>query len=95
VTTDSRHSHPVAANELNRDFTASAPNKVWVTDITYIWTWEGWVYLATVIDLFSRRVIGWGVADHLRTLVDKRSGVNLRMDPAKRPNHDSADSNIR
>lgn len=61
VTTDSRHSHPVAANVLQRNFTASAPNKVWVTDITYIWTREGWMYLAAILDLFSRRVVGWSM----------------------------------
>jgi putative transposase len=61
VTTDSRHSHPIAANELNRNFTASAPNKIWVTDITYIWTREGWMYLAAILDLFSRRVVGWSM----------------------------------
>jgi len=69
VTTDSRHSHPVAANELNRNFTASAPNKIWVTDITYIWTREGWLYLAAILDLFSRRVVGWSLDSHIdRTL---------------------------
>jgi putative transposase len=61
VTTDSRHSLPVAANQLNRNFTASAPNKIWVTDITYIWTREGWLYLAAILDLFSRRVVGWSM----------------------------------
>jgi len=57
VTTDSRHSLPIAANLLNRDFTVSVPNKVWVSDITYIWTREGWLYLAAILDLFSRRVV--------------------------------------
>jgi putative transposase len=61
VTTDSRHSHPVAANRLQRDFTASAPDTVWATDITYIWTREGWMYLAVILDLFSRRVVGWAM----------------------------------
>lgn len=61
VTTDSRHSHPVAANMLQRNFTASAPNKVWVTDITYIWTREGWMYLAAILDLYSRRIVGWSM----------------------------------
>jgi putative transposase len=69
VTTDSRHSLPVAANALNRDFSVSAPNKVWVTDITYIWTREGWMYLAAILDLFSRRVVGWSMDSYLdRTL---------------------------
>ena len=61
VTTDSRHSHPIAANQLQRNFTTSAPNKVWVTDITYIWTREGWLYLAAILDLYSRRVVGWSM----------------------------------
>ena len=61
ITTDSRHSHPVAPNELKRNFTAPAPNKVWVTDITYIWTREGWLYLAAILDLYSRRVVGWSM----------------------------------
>jgi len=70
VTTDSRHSHPIAANELQRNFTAPAPNKVWVTDITYIWTREGWMYLAAILDLFSRRVVGWSMDSCIdRTLV--------------------------
>jgi putative transposase len=79
VTTDSRHSHPVAANELNRNFTASGPNKVWVTDITYIWTREGWIYLAAILDLFSRRVVGWSMDSHLdRTLALDALGMALR-----------------
>ncbi len=79
VTTDSRHSHPVAANELNRNFTTSAPNKVWVTDITYIWTREGWIYLAAILDLFSRRVVGWSMDSHLdRTLALDALGMALR-----------------
>lgn len=61
VTTDSKHNLPVAANLLNRDFSTTAPNQKWVSDITYIWTDEGWLYLATVIDLYSRAVIGWSI----------------------------------
>jgi putative transposase len=61
VTTDSNHNLPVAANLLNRDFSATAPNQKWVSDITYIWTDEGWLYLATVIDLYSRAVISWSI----------------------------------
>ena len=79
VTTDSRHSLPVAANQLNRNFTASAPNKVWVTDITYIWTREGWLYLAAILDLFSRRVVGWSMDSHLdRMLALDALGMALR-----------------
>jgi hypothetical protein len=61
VTTDSKHNLPVAPNLLNRDFTAIAPNQKWVGDISYIWTDEGWMYLAVVIDLFSRTVVGWSM----------------------------------
>jgi len=52
---------------LARQFEPSVPNTVWATDITYVWTWEGWLYLAVVLDLFSRRVVGWALADHMRT----------------------------
>ena len=61
VTTDSKHNLPVAPNLLNRDFSATAPNQKWVGDISYIWTDEGWMYLAVVIDLYSRAVIGWSM----------------------------------
>ncbi len=67
VTTDSDHVHPIAANVLDRDFEASGPNEKWATDITYVWTGEGWLYLAVVMDLFSRRIVGWSTADHLKT----------------------------
>lgn len=65
-TTDSAHDWPVAANVLNRQFATSAPNRVWGSDITYLWTGEGFLYLAVVIDLFSRRVVGWAMATHMR-----------------------------
>jgi len=64
-TTDSAHDFPVAANLLGRKFVAAAPNRVWLADLTYIWTAEGWLYLAVVLDLFSRRVVGWAMANHL------------------------------
>ena len=66
VTTDSRHSLGIAANVLNGDFVANAPNRKWAGDISYIWTNEGWLYLAVVIDLFSRRVIGWAASDRMK-----------------------------
>jgi len=66
-TTDSNHDLPVAENLLQRDFNPEAPNRVWAADISYVRTWEGWLYLAAVLDLFSRRVVGWAVADHMRT----------------------------
>lgn len=67
VTTDSNHNHVIAENVLDRNFKASRPNEKWVTDITYIWPSEGWLYLATVMDLYSRRIVGWSMANHLRT----------------------------
>jgi transposase InsO family protein len=62
-TTDSKHSHPIAANLLDRQFIAAAPNRVWLADITYIPTGEGWLYLAVVLDMFSRRVVGWAMRE--------------------------------
>ena len=67
VTTDSDHDHPIAENVLDRNFEASGPNEKWATDITYVWTGEGWLYLAVVMDLYSRRIVGWSTADHLET----------------------------
>ena len=63
VTTDSNHSNPVAENHLNRQFLVQSPDRVWTTDITYIWTKEGWMYLAVAIDLFSSMVGGWWLVD--------------------------------
>jgi transposase InsO family protein len=65
-TTDSRHDLPIAPNLLDRSFSATAPNQVWLADITYIETDQGWLYLAAVMDLYSRRIVGWAMADHLR-----------------------------
>lgn len=61
VTTHSRHELPVAENKLNQEFSATKPDEKWVTDITYVWTREGWLYLAVVLDLFSRKVVGWAM----------------------------------
>jgi len=61
VTTDSKHTLPVAPNLLNREFKVKEPDKIYVSDITYIWTHEGWLYLAVIIDLFSRQVVGWSL----------------------------------
>jgi len=66
ATTDSEHKYPVAKNLINQNFTATQPNKVWLTDITYLWTKEGWVYLAAVLDVFSRVIVGWAVSDRLK-----------------------------
>jgi putative transposase len=65
-TTDSTHDQPLAPNELNREFTACGPNQKWAVDLTYIPTDEGWLYLAGVMDLWSRKIVGWAMADHLR-----------------------------
>ena len=64
ITTNRDASHPVAPNLLNREFTASEPNKKWVTDITYIPTVQGWLYLAVILDLYSRIVVGWSMSGH-------------------------------
>jgi transposase InsO family protein len=65
VTTDSKHRFPVAPNLLNRAFTTTRPNQVWLADITYISTTEGWLYLAVVLDLYSRRIVGWAMSDRI------------------------------
>jgi putative transposase len=61
ATTNSKHQHPVSENVLNRQFNVSKPNQAWVTDITYIPTDEGWLYLASVMDLYSRKIVGWSM----------------------------------
>lgn len=66
-TTDSTHSSPIAPNIVARDFTAAVPNELWLSDITAIRSWEGWVYLAVIIDAYSRMVVGWAASDHMRT----------------------------
>ncbi|TKW64465.1 MAG: IS3 family transposase [Paracoccus denitrificans] len=65
-TTDSDHAFNIAPNLLQQDFTASGPNQKWAGDITYVWTREGWVYLAVIIDLFSRRVVGWAISNRMK-----------------------------
>jgi putative transposase len=64
-TTDSQHAFPVAPNRLAQDFAAARPNEKWAADISYLWTREGWLYLAVVVDLYARRVVGWAVSDRL------------------------------
>ncbi len=68
-TTDSQHAEPIAANLLERDFETSAPNRTWVTDVTYIWTREGWLYLAVILDLYARRVVGWAMSEKNDTML--------------------------
>lgn len=66
VTTESRHNYPVAPNRLNREFNLQASNRAWGGDITYLWTDEGWLYLAVVIDLYSRMVVGWSLSHRVK-----------------------------
>ncbi|PNZ35470.1 IS3 family transposase, partial [Staphylococcus lutrae] len=65
ATTDSKHNLPIYPNLLNQQFKVEKPGVVWVSDITYIYTREGWVYLATVMELFSRRIIGWSMSNRM------------------------------
>jgi transposase InsO family protein len=86
ATTNSRHDLPVAPNLLNRNFTVAAPNQAWSGDITYIPTEEGWLFLAVVIDLFSRRVVGWSMQPDMRRdlVIDalEMAWFQRRPDPA-------------
>jgi putative transposase len=80
VTTDSKHVLPVADNRLNQDFTASRVDERWAADITYVWTGEGWLYLAVVLDLFSRRIVGWSMQASLhKQLVIDALTMALRL----------------
>lgn len=65
-TTDSGHGFPIAPNLLGRNFAAAMRNQVWLADITYVWTGQGWLYLAAIMDLYSRRIVGWAMDEHLR-----------------------------
>jgi len=67
VTTDSKHNHPVAPNVLARKFDVEAPDRFWAGDITYLWTQQGWLYLAVIIDLYSRKVVGWSIKQQMTT----------------------------
>lgn len=69
ATTDSKHGLPVADNLLARDFTPTAPNQAWTSDITYLWTDEGWLYLAIVLDLFNREVVGWSLKSRMTAAI--------------------------
>ena len=84
-TTDSQHAMAIKGNLLARRFAVSAPNRGWVSDITYIWTLEGWLYLAIVMDLFSRRVVGWALSKRLeRGLALDALGMALKGRPRSR-----------
>jgi putative transposase len=84
ATTDSRHSLPVAPNRLNRNFTPSVPNQVWTADLTYLWTTEGWLYLAVVLDLFNREVVGWSLKPRMTAdiVIDALTMAWFRRKPA-------------
>jgi transposase InsO family protein len=86
VTTDSRHGLPIAPNLLNRNFTVAAPNRVWAGDMTYIHTEEGWLFLAVVVDLFSRRIVGWSLRRDMRSelVVDALRMAWLQRSPDRR-----------
>jgi len=80
-TTDSNHGGSIAANLLDQDFTCDGPDRKWGVDISYVWTAEGWLYLAIVLDLFSRRIIGWAVSDRLKkdlALTALRRAISVR-----------------
>ena len=84
ATTDSAHNFNIAPNLLDQDFTATAPNQKWAGDISYIWTHQGWLYLAVIIDLYSRRVVGWAVSNRMKKDLAIRAlemAVNLRHPP--------------
>lgn len=83
-TTDSGHKGPVAVNILDQDFAAAGPNEKWGVDISHVWTAEGWLYLAIVLDLYPRRIIGWAVSDRLKkdlALNALRRAVAIRRPP--------------
>ena len=91
ATTNSKHNYPVADNLLNRQFEVDCPNSVWVSDITYIWTTEGWLYLAGVIDLHSRMVIGWSMSKRMteQLTLDALTHAIQRRKPTDRLLHHS------
>lgn len=90
VTTDSKHAHPVAPNVLARDFAATAPNQKWLADLTYVPTAEGWLYLALILDLFSRKFVGWAMSDSMPqelTLAALAMALGWRDPPAGLTHH--------
>lgn len=84
ATTDSNHALPVAPNRLDRKFEPAAPNQAWVADLTYIWTDEGWLYLAVVLDLFNREVVGWSIKPRMTAdiVIDALAMAWFRRKPA-------------
>ncbi|MGK0172594.1 MAG: putative transposase, partial [Gammaproteobacteria bacterium] len=75
-TTQSHHRHPIAPNVLEREFTVAQPSAAWIGDITYVWTLEGWLYLAVILELYSRRVVGWAMSHRIDQALTLRA---LRM----------------
>jgi transposase InsO family protein len=69
MTTDSRHGYPIAPNRLARNFQAGAPNQIWLADPTYILTGEGWLYLAAILDMHTRKIFGWSMRQTLHTKI--------------------------
>jgi transposase InsO family protein len=89
-TTDSKHTSPIAPNILAREFEVPAPNRVWVTDVTAIWTLEGWLFLAVILDLYSRRVVGWSTSvsnDTVLALAALHAALAARRPPAGLVHH--------
>ena len=83
-TTDSDHGGPVAPNVLDQDFTAQGPDEKWGVDISYVWTAEGWLYLAIVLDLYSRKIVGWSISDRMKrglAMDALRRAIILRQPP--------------
>lgn len=90
VTTDTNHTLPSAPNRLNQDFTADRPDQIWLADITYIPTAEGWLYLAVVLDLYSRRIVGWAMSDslHRQLVIDAlQMALTARQPPPELLHH--------
>jgi len=85
VTTDSKHNWPVAPNIVSRNFVTDAPNRIWLADITYVWTWEGWLYLAFILDLYYRGVIGLAMSNRVTDELTQNAlkQAVLRRNPPK------------
>jgi len=83
ITTHSDHNYPISGNLLQGEFRASGPNKVWVTDITYIWTMEGWLYLVIYLDIYSRKVVGWSLRENMKAamIVEGLEGAVMSRSP--------------
>lgn len=79
ITTDSKHNEPISPNLLNQDFTADAPKQTWVSDLTYIWTLQGWLYLTIILDLFDRRIVGWSLSNRMHTPVTTMAALEDAM----------------